>query len=550
MNRFHQYISDVQSGKVVTGRLIKLAVERHLCDLQRTGWEYYFDEAQAAKAIRFAEICCHWKGDKAKERIVLEPFQVFRRGLLYGWRDAAGGRRFRTSYYEVGRKNAKTTEAAIDALYHLMFEERKGAQVLCGATKEAQARIVVNDIGRIVQQTPELKDRFKVFYWQDEIKRVVFPERASYVAPLGKNSKTNDGYDPSQGIIDEYHEHPTDEILNVIESGMGSRSNPLINIITTAGFSKESPCFRLRNTGINILEGKLVNDRMLVIIYTMDEDDDWQDEVNWIKSNPNLNVSVYAPYLSDRFNKAMTQGGEKEVDFITKNLNRWMDAAKVWINDDKWVSCATPPPDFANMECYGGLDLAKYLDINAFALFFPDANYLKIWIWVPEAKLENQREANYRQWVKDGWIRSLPGEVIDHDFIHRDISDICKIYNVKCIAVDRYLINHTNITRLQDEGIQMLEHGQGFVSMHTPTITFEEMVLTDRLRHEGNPAMRWMLSNVVIDRDPAGNIKPTKGKSAGKIDGIVAGIMAIGASISVKKAIESVYANWDDEFEE
>ena len=202
MNRLQTYIDDVIAGRQTVGRLARLAVERHLRDLANPDLPYHFDLKQAADAVRFAEICRHWKGEKAGERIKLEPFQVFRRSMLFGWRTADGHRRFTTSYYEVGRKNAKTTEAAIDALYHILFEEKHGAQVLCGATKEGQARIVVNDIGRIAQRTPELKGNFEYFYFEQEIKRVVHLKRASYIAPISRDSKTSDGFDPSMGIID------------------------------------------------------------------------------------------------------------------------------------------------------------------------------------------------------------------------------------------------------------------------------------------------------------------------------------------------------------
>jgi len=550
MNRLQTYIDDVISGRQPVGKLAHLAVERHLKDLDNKGLPYRFDTGEAAKAVQFAEICRHWKGEKSGDRIKLEPFQVFRRSMLFGWRTQEGHRRFTTSYYEVGRKNAKTTEAAIDALYHILFEEKNGAQVLCGATKEGQARIVVNDIGRIAQRTPELTKNFEYFYFEQQIKRVVHLQRASYIAPLSRDSNTSDGFDPSMGIIDEYHAHPTDKVLNIIESGMASRVSPLMNIITTAGFDRESPCYRLRKTAVDILEGRSANDRFLSVIYCMDEDDDWTDPQVWVKSNPNLGSSVNLTFLKDRYKKAQIEAGEKEVDFITKNLNRWMDAPSVWIPDAKWQAGKSDMEIPAGAECYGGLDLAKYLDINAFALYFPDYNYLKVYMWIPEGKLVDQREADYRRWVKAGWLRTVPGDVVDHAVVYTQIKEIVSGYNLQSLAFDRFLAYHTTITQLDDAGITMLEHGQGFRDMHTPTLALEEMVGKGELRHDGNPAMRWMVSNVVIDRDAAGNIKPTKGKSSGKIDGVVAAIMAIGASIKTEKKVGSIYNNWQDEFDD
>jgi len=543
MNRLHDYISGVLSGEIVTGKLARLAVERHVADLERKRFPYHFDEKEAERAVKFAELCRHWKGDKAGQRITLESHQVFRRSMLYGWRDKNNRRRFTTSYYEVARKNAKTTEAAIDALFHLLSEERHGAQVFAGATKEAQARIVVNDIGQIIKRTPELEKIFQVFYHRDQITRVVMMERGSFVAPLGRDSRTEDGTDPSMGIIDEYHAHRTDEILNIIESGMAARQSPLMNIITTAGFNRESPCYRLRKVATEILSRKVVNERFLVMIHAMDEDDDWKDPKMWVKANPNIGASVNLPYLVDRHKKAMTEGGEKQVDFVTKNLNRWMDAPSVWLPDEAWQACEGEVDIPDGSEVYCGLDLAKSVDLNAFSMWFPVQKYLKTVVWVPREKLQQQQEADYRRWGDEGWVRVVEGAIMDHDVVARDILDLVGRYVVKGMAFDRWIAYHTVIKRLQDEGLTLLEHGQGFKDMHTPTLRFEELVLSGGMAHEGSPVMRWMVGNVVIDRDPAGNIKPTKGKSSGKIDGVVSGIMAIGAEVYEKQSdrVRSVY---------
>jgi len=550
MNRFHQFISDVQSGRFPAGVLLKQAIDRHLTDLKRTDWGFYFDEKKAQHAVKFAELCRHWKGAQAGKRIKLEPHQVFRRALLYGWRSQDGTRRFTTSYYEVARKNAKTTEAAIDALYHILFEEKSGAQIFAGATKEAQARIVVNDIGQIALMTPELKDKFEYYYYKGEVTRVVYKERASYITPLGKDSRRNDGFDPSMGIMDEYHAHPTDEVMNIVESGMAARANRLINIITTAGFHKESPCFRMRKTCTDMLAGLITHDRLLAVIYSMDEGDDWRDPANWLKTNPNLNVSVREEYLSDRMEKALVEGGEKEVDFITKNLNVWMDASMVWIPDAKWQACGSPMPDLSGAVCYGGLDLAKYLDINAFALWFPEHSYLLAYFWVPEAKLKDQKEADYRRWASDGWIRTCPGEVTDHEQVYRDIAEITAPYNLQGVAFDRALLYHTTIKALNDASIMMVEHGQRYMETHQPTLLLQEKIISGELKHNNNPVMRWMLANVVITRDSVGNMKPDKAKSANKIDGIVAAMMALGIASRDLQQAGTMYSDWsfDEDF--
>ncbi|GAH01029.1 unnamed protein product, partial [marine sediment metagenome] len=227
------------------------------------------------------------------------PHQRFYFASLFGWVNKNTGlRRFKESYKEVARKDGKTTELAIVSLTHLMIDKEEGSQVYCGATKEAQATILVNDAGKIINKTPELKNRFRLFTNREKYSRVVYDKTSSFIAPVGADSKTLDGFDPSVGNVDEYHEHKTDEVLNVIVSGMGSRREPLLNIITTAGFNKNYPCYSVkRKTAIEILKGVKVDETFFIMIFTLDDGDDWKDESVWIKANPNLGVSVRMDFL-------------------------------------------------------------------------------------------------------------------------------------------------------------------------------------------------------------------------------------------------------------
>ncbi len=537
-SKFYQYIDGVISGKIETGELIQLSVNRFLNDIKNAAFEFDFD--RGLHVVNFIEkFCRHHKGEWAGQPFDLQSHQHFYYMNLFGWIREDGTRRFRSSYKEVARKNAKTTEAALSSIYHVTKDNEPGAQVYAGATKEAQAIIVVNDAGNIIKKSPALVKRFELFELRGDVKRVYYPGSNSIISPIGRDSKTQDGFDPSLSIMDEYHAHPTSHTRDVIESGMGARRQPLSIIITTAGFNKQGPCYKLRHTAVNILKGKLIDESFLAIIHSMDKNDDWHDMTKWVKANPNLHSSVKLDYLKDQFTKAKNEGGQKEVDFRTKNLNQWTDAADVWVTDELWQknSYSTDPSYLNKLKCRGGLDLASTSDINAFLLIFPEfreVNGKKISavlcnFYIPEDNVEimsRRDQVDYRKWVNEGFIKTTPGNVTDYDYIERDIYDIRQRYDLERISFDPW--NAGSIAgHIANEGIPLLELRQGFSSLNTPSKTFEKMAKSGQFEHFNNPVLTWMLGNVALDRDANGNIKPNKAKSINKIDGISALIDAI-----------------------
>jgi len=516
MHRFYKYIEDVISGKQVTGEYIKLAVQRYVNDIDKK--EFWFDEKEAARAVRFIEIIRQWKGEWAGSRIVLEPHQVFYIGQLFGWKRYDGTRRFRTSFKEVARKNGKTSEAAGKALYHISGDGEPGAQVYFAATKEDQARIGFSDAQKFVNKTPELRKRIKVM-----TKSVVMND--SFMKPLGSDSNTQDGYDPSWGVIDEYHEHKTDEMLNILETGMGARRQPMIDVITTAGFHKDYPCYTaLRKTSIEILKGIKHDESLLALLYELDQDDDWHDQGVWIKSNPNLGVSVKLDYLQTQFVKAKNEGGTKEVNFRTKNLNQWTDSADTWIPDDVFLKCSGALPDLSGKQCYIGLDLASTGDMNSLAMFFPgDPAFAIVRYFVPEDTMMQRVKdgADHIRWKNEGWLNVTPGNTTDYDYIIADAVKQLGKYNVTKLGYDPWNASQTAIY-LQDKGFKIEEVRQGVASMGEATKKLETLIRNVKILHGGNPILRWNNANIVIKRDPNDNIKMDKGNSTGKIDGMVA----------------------------
>jgi phage terminase large subunit-like protein len=431
----------------------------------------------------------------------------------------------------------------------MMMDGEQGAQVYAAATKEDQARIVVNDAGQIIRKTLALKDRFKLYKSREKITRVVYPYTNSFMHPLGSDSDSQDGFDPSYGIIDEYHAHPNDMMLNVLESGMGARRQPLMDIITTAGFNKDYPCYlNLRKTASDILEGKKHDDSFFALIYELDPDDDWQDETNWIKANPNLGVSVNLEFLRSRALMAKNEGSTKEIDFKTKNLNIWTDSPDTWISDEIYMKCDKgiyePQP---NDVCYGGLDLASVRDFVALCFVFPKEgiNHLVSYFFVNEEMVRLRKMDGFRYdiWQQKGLIEVTPGNATDYNYIKKRIQEICTKFDVKAIHYDRYNSSQLVIDLLEEE-IPMVEFGQGFVSMSSPTKEFEKQILCEEINHQGNEVLRWMMGNVTLRTDPAGNIKVDKGKSQDKVDGVVAAVMALGAKMNDKNE-EFCYDNRD-----
>lgn len=533
MDRFDIYIEDVLSGKEITGKFIKQAVQRHLNDLNND--ELLFDRDFAQIVVDFCEMCRHWKGTMSEQRITLENWQVFYVASIFGWRNKNGLRRFRESYLEIARKNGKTTLLALIILVHLIFDNEQGSQVLCGSNSEEQSRLVVNDVGKIILATPELKKLFKLRYYDEKVTRVIYPNTASFVEPLPKIDNRLDGKDPSMGTIDEFHEAPTTKILDVIKSGMQSRRQPLINIATTAGFNKGLPCYSVkRSTGIKILDGTLKDDASFVLIFSLDDGDDWNDKTLWKKPNPNLNVSVLLKNLEEDYVKAKNESGRTEVNFKTKNLNMWTDAAEVWIPDEMWMKNTGHLSDHNVLKgqiCFGGLDLAKSYDINAFCLIFPyfSESFIPVlfWFWIPEEKAKTVEEFDYMTWVKQGYITATSGNICDPQLIASNVMDILQGYQCKGIAFDRYIALHGAIQMMLNAEISCNSLSQTTVVLSEPTKKMEELSIQNRFEHFNNPVMRWMVGNVELMTDSGGNIKPDKGKSVNKIDGVSALVNAI-----------------------
>lgn len=533
------YAEQVRDGAIVICEYVRLAVRRYYADLDDAldrGW--YFDRKAAMRAINFIEKLKHTKGEWAGRQFRLEPWQHFILWNIFGWRNADGTRRFRYAYIEIARKNGKTALSAGIGLYMLFADGEARPEVYSAATVKDQAKICFADAVAIVKAT-DLKN-----YLTPYRNSIVYELKGGTMKPLSSDYGTHDGLNPSCGIIDEFHAHKDSGMFDVIKSAFGARKQPLMFIITTAGFNKSGACYAYRDNVIKVLRGVNEDDSLFGIIYTHDTKEEWDNPKMWIKSNPNLGVSLSADYLADQVKDAKNRP-EAVRNVMTKNVNLWVDAEKTWILDDVWMKCigATNPADLKGCACWGGLDLSNVSDITAYLLLFHENDRFQLLphFWIPEEKMQEKikkENINYDKWVTEGYVTATPGNVIDYDFVKADILHITANYDLRTSAYDRWNSSQT-IIDLQNEGMECNPFGQGYGSMSAPTKEFEKAVLTGKVEHFGNPVLRWMLSSTVVKTDPAGNIKPDKEKSVQKIDGIVAAIMALGEWMTAQANDES-----------
>lgn len=535
---YKRYIDGIKSGSIVACAYVRQAVERHLSDLGKDDdFPFYFSEDHAAKAVGFFRMLRHTKGEAAGKNFNLLDSQVFILAVLFGWRRRDNGkRRFRKAYIEVARKNGKSEIAAGVLLYCLLMDGEMVAENYSAATTRDQAKIVFKS-AKIMAEYLRKDSKALAADIQILAHSIVYKPTGGHIQALSADAGTLDGLNPHGAVVDEYHEHKNNDVLGVIQTGTGSRSQPLIVVITTAGFNQASPCYtEERKVAVDVLAGRMVEDTLFAVVYTIDEGDEWDDPEVWIKSNPHMGVTPTLEYMEAALKEAKNKGGRYITQFLTKNLNVWTDAPEVWIPDESWRKNEVEfdVAALAGRTCYGGLDLASVSDITSLCLFFhdagPDGRHVLLWRnWLPEETVKKRSgKVNYPLWVQQGWITTTEGESADYDFIRQDMVNFCSSFTVQSVHFDRW--NSSDIIpRLVDEGLNMQPFGQGFGSMSTPSKYFEKLILDAKCATGKDPVARWANGNVVIDTNPAGDIKPNKSRASEKVDPIFSAIMAVAA---------------------
>jgi len=527
----HQYARDVTAGKIVAGRRVRQACLRHLRDMERQGtpdFPYVFDAALAERFFKFSQLCRHVKGLLAGQPIVLSDFWAFVCGSLFGWVHMdTGKRRFKKGYVRVGRKNAKSTICSIIALYGLCADREIGAEIYCTATKREQAKIVFDDACAMAAASPDIKKWVKIGK-----SRIYNPFLGGKIEALSKDTKTLDGLNPHIAIIDEYHAHLTSEMYDVIASGMGQRAQPLLLVITTAGFSLSSPCKVEDEYAEQVIEGTLVNENYFAVIAALDSEDEIGDEAMWIKPNPLLaSTEQGMEYLRGEHQMARDVP-EKWRNFITKNMNMWL-AMRVdgYMDMEAWERCKGVLPDDLT-ECVVGVDLSAKNDLTSITFEFKRDRryYIHSHSFMPRERFERamrQDKVPYDLWEKQGWLTVTDGAIVDYRAITAYIQEVelGRGWVIREIAFDPY--NATQwATEMRDAGYVVVQIRQGIPTLGAPTSDFRDQVLAGNVVHEGDPLLSWAFSNCVTRTDANLNIMLDKSKARERIDPAAATIDA------------------------
>lgn len=503
---------------------------------------YYFDEEASHKAISFIEtFITHTKGELTGKPFLLEDWQKEIVGDIFGWKNKdTGFRKYRTVFIEVPRKNGKTTLCAAIGIYMLFADNERGAEIYAAAGDRNQAGIVFEIAKSMILQNPELEQRGKVFR-----NSITNQSKGNFFQAISSDSKTKHGFNANCIIFDELHTQPNRDLWDTLTTSTGARREPLTIAITTAGYDKQSICYEVYSYAKKVKDGSIKDDTFYTVIFEADNEDDITSEEVWKKANPNYGVSLRKDYMKRESQRAVDLPSYQNT-FKRLMLNIWTESQTKWIGHNEWMECYQ---DFDysildGKECWGGLDLASSRDLSAFVLLFNvDGKFIiRPYIFIPEenAKKRSDRDGvNYMEWLRDGHIFGTAGDVQDYNFIRAKINDLSKKYRIQSIAYDRWGASQLVID-LQNDGATLEPFGQGFVSMNMPTKDLEIQIIGKNIIHDNNPCLNWCLSNVAIQEDPAGNIKPNKAKSTDRIDPIVALIMALGEYYSEDDG-DSVY---------
>lgn len=562
------YATGVISGEIIACRWVKLAVERDERD-RATAHErgLYFDEYSAARVLVFVSYLSHYKGEWRGKRVELEPWQSWIVTVVFGWLRTNGKRRFRQVYEEVARKNGKTIKLAGIGGYGLLKDREGAPEIYAAATTREQAKRLWKDARKMLGYSKHIAKKIKI---RDSESHIECISNDGIFIPLSRESEAIDGANPHFALVDELHAHKTREIHDVLVSGQGARSQPLLWEITTAGFTNNkeaSICLEQREYTCRILEGTYTDDEHFGVIYTLDDwENEWKDPTMWGKANPNIEYqrgtdaagmpkmrgSVKYDYLQGQVVKAINSPVAR-VGVLTKNFSVWLSSAVSWLNTDLWAQCGDTYT-LADLEgaeqIYAGLDLASVSDLCSIALLaiMPDGTE-RVWqrSYVPQDQVDNaikNRNVPYDQWIRDGWLIATPGNVTDYEYIIADLLGdewqsaianesgiLFHLPKLTAIGIDRWNSGWI-VNKLMEFGLPLVGYGMGYQSMSPAMRALEHDYQGGKLRHPNDPLLTWAMQNVVATLDPSLNVKPDKKSSPEKIDPAVALIIAKGVSIS------------------
>ena len=539
-----EYAKRVVAKKTIAGPHVRDACQRHLDDL-KDGHErgLVFDIESVNRAIGFfSDVLKLSGGGYEGLPFDLGDWQAFNIGSLFGWKTQDGFRRFRTAYIETGKGSGKSPLAAGIGLYGMMADGESGAEIYAAATKKDQAMILFRDAVSMVNMSPDLRSRITSSGRGLTVWSLAWLEKRSFFRPIASDDGQS-GPRPHIALLDEIHEHKDAYVVEMLKAGQKSRRQPMLVGITNSGTDKRSVCWDYHDYGTKVCAQQIVDDSFFAYICALDANDDpFKSEKCWEKANPSLKYGLPTKkYLREQVLQAH---GMPSKESVVRRLNfcQWVEAKNPWISSDLWFDCEDKDFDqalLANRKCWGGLDLSSTQDLTAFVLVFEPSEADPVWrmldwFWLPGDELVQKAEKDrvpYTTWRNEGHLLVTEGKAINRLSVVKVIAQAMSTFDLQSIAYDRWRIEDLKMI-LDQEGIDLplVSFGQGFKDMAPAVDEFERKLLGKQLMHSGNPVMTWCAANAIISTDPAGNRKITKEKSSGRVDGIVAAIMAIGAT--------------------
>lgn len=539
------YAQDVVSGEIVAGKMVRQACQRHLDDLEHGAARgLRFEPSEAEYAINFFKLLSLTEGEFAGNPFLLEPFQQFIVGSLFGWKGADGYRRFRTAYIETAKGSGKSPLAAGIGLLGLVGDGEAGAEIYAAAVTRDQAKILFSDAEKMVEKSPTLSSKI-----ESTVNNLTYGATQSYFRAISAEARGLDGKRVHMALIDELHEHPSPIVVDKMRAGTKNRRQALIFEITNSGYDRNSVCYDHHRYSEQILEGSLKNDEWFAYVCGLDENDDWKDESVWLKVNPGLDTILPRKYMREQVAEAIGMPSKQNI-VLRLNFCVWTEQATRWLDMDQWDLCGgkiNAQSLVGRRKCWAGVDLSATTDLSALALVFePDDEDIVdvlMYYWVPEERMRERAQRDrvpYDRWVREGFIEMTEGNVVDYDAIRERINGLRDMgYNIAEVAMDPWNATQTS-TQLMGDGFEVAAIRQGFASLTSPSKELERRVAEKSIRHGDNPVLRWNASNVAIAQDPAGNIKPDKSKSTERIDGIAAIVNGM-ARMLYRENTESVY---------
>lgn len=537
------YARAVISGRKIAGPHVRAACRRHLRDLEdghKRG--LYFDKAAALRAIGFYRDILRLNGGEFEgEPFELLDWQQFIIGSIFGWKGADGYRRFRVVYVETGKGSGKSPLAAGVGMIGLTADGEQRAEVYAAATKKDQAMVLYRDAVAMFQQSPALQQRLKPSGVGENVWNLAYFQTSSFFRPISADDGQS-GPRPHVALIDEIHEHRTNTVVEMMRAGTKSRRQALIFMITNSGSSKTSPCWAYHDYAAKVADGTLEDDGFFGYVCALDEGEDpFTDEACWPKVNPSLQGAKLPgmKYLREQVTEAR---GMPSKEALVRRLNfcQWTDATNPWISADVWLGAQREYDwrQFRGRRAYAGLDLSSTTDLTGLVLYIEPVEPGEPWrlvpfAWLPEEGLERKERADrvpYLAWKAAGYLETTPGRAISKLVVVKKLAELSSFFDLQGACYDRWRIEDLKALAADNdvELPEMVAFGQGYKDMSPAIEAFETALLNGTMVHPGHPVLTWCAANAVTVSDDAENRKLSKEKATGRIDLMVAGVMAVG----------------------